>query len=213
MVGGAGTASGGSSVVVPAREARALVLSRGERLSVVDVEGGQVADVFVVTDADTSEQLSAAHTRAHSGRLFPEVGGSFVTDRRRPVLALVADTSPGIHDMLMAPCDQQRYAALGQPDHASCVANLRTALASVGREVPGVPQPVNAFMNVPVAADGTLSWLPAESLPGQSITFEALLDCLVVVSACPQDLVPINRGGPTALRLEVAAAGAGHPAL
>ena len=202
----AGAASGGSHIVVPAREARAVVLTTGDRLGIVDIEGGQVADVFVFAEADMREYLSAAHTRAHSGRLFPEVGGTFVTNERRPILALLEDTSSGIHDMLMAACDPRRYAALGYPDHGSCVANLHAALSSVGRVVTDVPQPINAFMNVPVGSDGTLSWLPAESLPGQSITLEALLDCVVVVSACPQDLIPINGGEPTALGLEVSRA-------
>jgi len=199
----AGVKSGGSHIVVPAREARAVMLTTGDQLRIVDIEGGQVADVFVFTGDHTTEYLSAAHTRAHSSRLFPEVGGTFVTNERRPILSLREDTSPGIHDMLMAPCDPQRYAALGYPDHASCVANLHAALASVGRTVPDVFQPINVFMNVPVGSDGTLSWLPAKSLPGQSITLGAMLDCVVVVSACPQDLIPINGGEPTALGLEI----------
>jgi len=179
------------------------MLSVGDRLRIVDIEGSQVADVFVFTRDHNTEYLSPAHTRAHSSRLFPEVGGTFVTNERRPILLLCEDTSPGLHDMLMAPCDPQRYAALGYPGHASCVSNLGLALVSVGRTVPDVVQPINVFMNVPVGPDGTLSWLPARSLPGQSITLEAMLDCVVVVSACPQDLIPINGGEPTALGLGI----------
>jgi uncharacterized protein YcgI (DUF1989 family) len=64
-----------------------------------------------------------------------------------------------------------------------------------------VPQPINIFMDIPVGKDGTLSWETATSRPGDSITFEADIDCVVVVSACPQDLVDINAGTPTPLRL------------
>ncbi len=38
-------------------------------------------------------------------RLIPRVGDPLYSSDRRPLLTLVADTSPGIHDTLMASCD------------------------------------------------------------------------------------------------------------
>lgn len=191
------------NVVVPAREGRAVILAAGDRLRIIDVEGSQVGDVFAFAAADTGEYLSSSHTRAHSSRLFPRVGEVFVSNYRRPMLAFVDDSSPGTHDMLMAACDPARYAALGHPGHPSCVGNLHACLASVELSVTDAPQAVNLFMNIPVAPDGTLSWLPAASSPGDSVTFEALRPCVVVVSACPQDLIPLNGAGPTPLAIDV----------
>ncbi|WP_169947468.1 DUF1989 domain-containing protein [Microbispora sp. H11081] len=190
--------------VVPAREARAVRVPKGRRVSVVDLEGGQVGDVFAFAADDVTEHLSASHTRSSTNRLFPTVGDPFVTDRRRPILTLVSDTSPGAHDMLIAACDPERYAALGaRPSHASCAGNLREALASMGLAVPFTPQPVNVFMRIPVDEEGRLDWLPAVSGPGDAITFQAVMDCVFVVSACPQDLVDINGGVPTSLAIDV----------
>ncbi|GLX07318.1 urea carboxylase-associated family protein [Microbispora sp. NBRC 16548] len=190
--------------VVPAREARAVRVPQGRRVSVVDLEGGQVGDVFAFAADDVTEHLSASHTRSSTNRLFPAVGERFWTDRRRPILTLVSDTSPGLHDMLIAACDPERYAALGaQPSHASCAGNLRRALASMGLAVPFTPQPVNVFMRIPVDEEGRLDWLPAVSRPGDAITFQAVMDCVFVVSACPQDLVDINGGVPTSLAIDV----------
>jgi uncharacterized protein YcgI (DUF1989 family) len=189
--------------VVPARTGRAVHVEQGSLFRVIDVEGQQVGDLFayVVGAAGvTGEHLSASHTRTATSRLFPAIGEAFVTNRRRPILTLVEDTSPGRHDLLIAACDDARYAALGVPDHPSCARNLRTAL---GMPVDVVPQPVNVFMQVPVAADDTLDWLPATTAPGDSITFRAELDCVVVLSACPQDLTVINGNGPTGLAIEV----------
>jgi uncharacterized protein len=76
---------------------------------VIDPDGGQVADVFAFSADDPSEYHSAEHTRVHVGRLFPRVGEQFATNRRRPILTLEADDSPGIHDMLLAACDPTRY--------------------------------------------------------------------------------------------------------
>ncbi|HET6741314.1 MAG TPA: urea carboxylase-associated family protein [Kribbella sp.] len=189
--------------LVPARTGRVVRVGRGDLVRVVDVEGQQVGDLFAYVAGPagiTGEHLSASHTRTATSRLFPAIGESFVTNHRRPILTLVEDTSPGRHDLLIAACDDARYAALGVPDHPSCTRNLRTALGA-GVEV--VPQPVNVFMQVPVVAGDALDWLPATTAPGDSITFRAELDCAVVVSACPQDLTVINGNGPTDLAIEV----------
>jgi uncharacterized protein YcgI (DUF1989 family) len=188
---------------VPAGTGRAVALRAGERVRVVDVEGGQVGDVFAFAADDPAEYLSASHTRTHTSRLFPRVGEAFVTNRRRAILTLVADTSPGAHDMLIAACDPERYRALGAPEHASCANNLRSALLQLGLQTDVIPQPVNVFMRIPVDPSGDLSWLPAASQAGDAITFAAAMDCVVVVSACPQDLNAINGDRPTAMEIEV----------
>ena len=171
-----------------------------------DPHGGQVGDLFAFVDQDgreLAEHLSAAHTRGHTSRLFPAAGQELVTQRRRPVLRLLSDTSPGLHDMLIPACDPERYRLLGAADHASCTENLATALEELGLRSEAVPQPVNLFMNIPVTDTGDLLWLPARTRAGDAITFEALVDCIVVLSACPQDLVDINGGAPTGLRLDI----------
>lgn len=190
-------------VIVPAREGRAVQVPAGHRLRVVDVDGGQVGDLFAFAAADPTEYLSASHTRAETSRLFPLPGECFVSDRRRPLLALVADDSPGRHDMLIAACDPDRYRRLGAgDDHPSCAANLRAALATADITPAHVPQPVNLFMDIPVAGD-RLQWRPASTRPGAAVTFRALDALVVVLSACPQDLVGINRNGPTSLAIEL----------
>jgi hypothetical protein len=194
------------SVVVPARTGRAVRVRAGQGIRVTDPRGSQVGDFFAFVDTGASHlnaYLSAAHTRGHTSRLFPEEGEDFVTDRRTPLLGLVADTSPGRHDMLIPACDPERYRLLGASGHASCVTNVHQALGALNLTAEVVPQPVNLFMNIPVGDNGVLSWLPASSAPGDSVTFLSHLDTVVVLSACPQDLVGINGGTPTELVLDV----------
>jgi uncharacterized protein len=192
------------SIHVPAREGRGFKLRARDRVRVIDPEGGQVADVFAFSVDDSSEYHSAEHTRAHVSRLFPRVGEHFVTNRRRPILTLEADDSPGIHDMLCAACDPTRYQGLGVEGwHASCQENLLGAMRQLGVQRVEVPQPINLFMNIPVGAEAELDWLPAPTRPGDSTTLRAELDCYVVVSACPQDIVQINAGSPGPIELEI----------
>jgi uncharacterized protein len=129
-----------------------------------------------------------------------------VTNRRRPILTLEEDSSPGIHDMLIAACDPARYEGLGVEGwHASCEENLHRALEARGVEpVPRfAPQPINLFMNTPARADGTIEWLPAETKAGDHVVLRAELDLVVAVSACPQDIVAINEGRPSPIAIEL----------
>lgn len=198
------------SVRVPGGEGRAVVVRQGQHVRVVDVEGGQVGDLFAFAVADPGEFASAGHTRVAIGRLFPRPGDPVLTNRRRPILVMAEDTSPGRHDMLYAACDPARYALLGAASsHRSCAANLRQALRSQGVEVTAVPQPLNIFMDVRAEADGTLSSRPASSRPGDYVAFQAVRDCLVVLSSCPMDIVPISSGGVTPLELQVGQTAAG----
>jgi uncharacterized protein YcgI (DUF1989 family) len=197
-----------TAITVPAREGHALELARGDRIRVIDPNGGQVADVFAFCADDLSEFHSAQHTRVWVNRLFPHIGEQFVTNHRRPILTLEADTSPGVHDMLCAACDPSRFALLGaQGWHASCEENLQRAMAALGHEGIAIPQPINLFMNIPVGEEGTLGWEPAPTGAGDSVTLRAELDIVLAVSACPQDLIPINSGNPTEIVLEVSRGG------
>lgn len=195
----------GERLHVPAREGRATRVDAGRSVRIVDVEGGQVADTWAFVAEDPREHHSAQHTRVHVGRLFPRAGEQFVTNARRPILLLEEDATPGIHDMLCAACDPPRYHGLGVEGwHASCEENLQNALREVGVEPPPyAPQPINLFMNTPAQADGTIAWLPAPTKAGDYVQLRAELDLVLVVSACPQDIVQINARNPTAVAIEL----------
>ncbi|MFE7445716.1 DUF1989 domain-containing protein [Streptomyces chartreusis] len=193
-------------IEIPAGTGKAVELEAGRVVQVVDVDGRQVADIFAFARDNPTEHHSASHTRAYTSRLFPKVGEPFVTNERRPILTLVADDSPGRHDMLIPACDPSRYRELGAPEgHASCAANLAAALGELGISTPITPQPINAFMDIPVGTDDNLAWNPATTREGDSVTFRAEMDCVLVVSACPQDLVGINSGAPTPLAVRLLA--------
>jgi uncharacterized protein YcgI (DUF1989 family) len=47
-------------------------------------------------------------------------------------------------------------------------------------------------MNIPWTPAGGLSFDPPTTKPGDFVTLRAELDCVVAMSACPQDILPIN---------------------
>ena len=120
-----------------------------------------------------------------------------MTNRRRPIMTLERDDTPAVHDMLIAPCDPERYEELGVNGwHPSCRENLEIAMRDLGHDEICHPASINLFMNIPVGATGTSAGIRRRPR-ATSITLRAEMDCIIVVSACPQDIVPINDRNPT----------------
>lgn len=179
--------------ILPAREGRALALKAGQSIRIVNTHGQQVVDFWAFNALDLHEFLSMEHLRAGLGRIFVRVGDGLLSNRRRAILTLVEDSSPGVHDTLIAACDPDRYRLLGcEGYHASCRENLFVGMKALGLEPPLCPSPLNLWMNIPVAADGSVAFEPPVSMPGDYLTLRAEMDCVVAMSACPQDMVPIN---------------------
>jgi uncharacterized protein YcgI (DUF1989 family) len=181
------------AIRIPARCGRAVRMARGAVIEVINTHGTQVVDFWALCPPAGPEHLSMEHTRIAIGRLMPRVGDTLVSNERRPLLTVVADTSPGIHDTLMASCDAERYRQLGfEGHHDSCHDNFEAALGELGLPPPPLPAPLNLFMNVPWSQDVSLRYEPPASGPGDLIRFRAETDLVVIMSACPQDLTPVN---------------------
>ncbi len=192
--------------IVPARHGRAVELKAGQSIKIINTHGHQVVDTWAFNAADLSEFLSMEHMRAAISRIRPRPGDKLVTNKRRPILTLVEDTSPGIHDTFIAACDIYRYQGLGVTEyHDNCADNLRAGMADLGLVPPEVPSPLNLWMNIPVNTDGTIGWREPASKPGDYVVLKAEMDCIVAMSACPQDIICINNGSPTDAHYEVLA--------
>ncbi|MCH2504269.1 MAG: urea carboxylase-associated family protein [Dehalococcoidia bacterium] len=187
-----------SLVTIPARGGKAAFLEAGQRIRVINTHGQQVVDTWAFNRADLEEFMSMEHSRTFLSRIMARVGDSMATNRRRPILTLLEETTvevdtAGIHDTLLAACDRYRYELLGcEGYHDNCTDNLAAALAELGLTRPETPSPWNLFMNIPVAADGSVAFVAPVSKPGDYVTLRAEIDCVVAFSACPQDVVPIN---------------------
>ncbi len=180
-------------VEIPARRGKATRIARGRSVRVINTPGTQVVDCWAFSHDAPWEFMSMEHSRVALGSLFPRVGDGLVTNCRRPILTLLEDSSPGIHDTLMAACDRYRYEQLGCAEgHDNCTDNLHMALSEIAFTAQETPAPLNLWMNVPVAVDGGLQYLPPVSDPGDHVVFRAEMDAVIAFSACPQDMVPVN---------------------
>lgn len=182
-----------SLTTIPARGGKACRVDAGQSFRVINTHGQQVVDTWAFNAADLSEFMSMEHSRTYLSRLMAGVGDSMVTNRRRPILTLLEDTTTGLHDTLLAACDRYRYELLGCLGyHDNCTDNLAAAMAELGLTASETPSPWNLFMNIPVGPDGALTFQPPACGPGDQVLLRAEMDCVVAFSACPQDIVPIN---------------------
>jgi uncharacterized protein YcgI (DUF1989 family) len=178
---------------IPARRGKATRVPKGKTVKVINTHGSQVVDTWAFNQDAPGEFMSMEHLRVGMGSIFPKVGDALITNHRRPILTLLEDTSPGIHDTLMAACDKYRYQLLGcGDDHDNCTDNLHVALAEIAFTARETPSPLNLWMNIPVYVGGGLDYLPPVSKPGDYVVFRAEMDAVVAFSACPQDQVPVN---------------------
>jgi len=197
------------SIHVPGYEGRAARVPAGASLTITDLEGCQIGDLFVLAAVDPAEYLSPAITRLVNFTPFPRPGESFYSNRRRALLTLVADHSPGSHDMTFAPCDREIYRGLGAgDDHPNCRDNFFRAIAEFGLRPSNPPDPINVFQNTPLDAAGNYVIGVTRTRPGDSVQFRAECDLVVVLTACSVDIpfvgVQPNGGRSTPLRLDIA---------
>jgi uncharacterized protein YcgI (DUF1989 family) len=177
--------------------------------------------------ASAPEYMSMCHCRASLLKITPAVGDVLVSQKRAPMVKLLEDTSPGVHDTLIAACDRWRYSELGVSGyHESCTDNfwdavhglsLSKALSDEEQETlktlqsllgGKVPDPFNLFMNIPITQAGEgakrgVSFEAPVTKEEDYVVLEALRDVVVVMSACPQDVLTINGKNPVDAHYQV----------
>jgi uncharacterized protein YcgI (DUF1989 family) len=181
---------------VRARHAGSVELKKGDLVSVVNINGGQVVDTWAFPNVgdDPYEYMSMEHSRIHHYRLMFKPGDELITNRLRTIMTYMEDHSPGIHDTLCPACCDPSYCLYYETKeyHANCSDNLRGVMKDRCRKLVHVPTPWNLFMHTVVEKNSVLKDYASEAKPGDLVTLRAEMDCLFVVSACPQDIIAIN---------------------
>jgi len=172
--------------LIPPRSGVAFPLRRGQRLTVVDPQGEQVADLLAFRSADTAEVISSGRTLDYASRLFLSTGDAIYSNRSRILLRIVEDTV-GRHDFLLTPCSADTFRIIygDEHPHRGCFGNLAAALEPYGIGPDQIPVAFNVFMNVRIDGEtGALTVAPPLSRAGDHTTFLAEDDLIVGLTAC-----------------------------
>lgn len=168
------------------RSGVAFTLDAGQRLAVIDPQGGQVADLLAYSRANIGESLSAGRTIDYASRIYLTKGDPLYSNRSNVMLDIVED-EVGRHDFLLTPCSKEMFRIIygDQDPHRGCFGNLAAALEPYGVTEDMIPTAFNCFMNVPVDGEtGVVRVLPPLSKAGDRIVFEAKMDLVIGLTAC-----------------------------
>ena len=187
------------------------VVKKGQIFRILDLEGNQAVDTLFYNADNPEERYSAVDTIARQAKLYLTAGSVLCSSEGNKMLTIVADTC-GRHDTLGGACSAEsnttRYALEKRPMHScrdSFMHALNTCECATHRHMSkrDITANINFFMNVPVTADGGLSFADGISGAGKYVEMRAEMDVVVLISKCPQLNNPCNAYNPTPVRLLV----------
>jgi len=191
--------------VVPAGDGWMMDLSAGQVLRIVDLEGNQAADTLFYDTERPEDHYSAVRTIQTQKNVYLTTGSVLLSESGNGLLEIVADTC-GRHDTVGGACSAQsntvRYAHEKLPMH-NCRDTFMLQLANRGGEFTkrDLAPNINFFMNVPLTAEGGLTFADGVSAPGCYVELMALRAVTALISNCPQLNNPCNGYNPTPIRV------------
>ena len=186
-------------------------VKKGQIFRILDCEGNQAVDTLFYSASNTEERYSAVDTIARQAKLYLTTGSVLYSTEGNAMLTIVADTC-GRHDTIGGACSAEsnttRYDLAKRPMH-SCRDSFMHALnhceCATHRHMSkrDITANINFFMNVPVTAEGGLSFADGISAAGKYVEMRAEMDVVVLISNCPQLNNPCNAYNPTPIQLLV----------
>jgi uncharacterized protein YcgI (DUF1989 family) len=199
------------TLIIEKRTATALELEKGQHIKIDQSQGPQISVLVAINRHDMSELFSQGNTmlslalgpyrRPSTNGMIPywiEKGDIILSNRWNPMLTMVEDTY-GKHDIIFDPCDSYfNTKTMGQKEgYPGCRELHAEALKPWGIGYDNVPAGANLFQNTVYKSEG-MSIFPTQTNQSDMVVFEALMDLVVSVTACPCPL-----GENHSVRLEI----------
>lgn len=185
---------------IAACSGKKMEVKRGETITVIDLNGGQVVDFFAETAENPEEFLSTGVTMDCNESIKLHPGDTIYTNLYRPMLKILSD-DVGEHDLLHPCCRNEMYDFFYRngEGHPNCLDNINSAL---GEKRP-IITPVNLFMYTKVNSDGSFSVEAPKSKAGDKVALEALMDLTLGVAACSVSESKCNSGKCSPIRIVI----------
>jgi uncharacterized protein YcgI (DUF1989 family) len=178
----------GTGVTVEQGAAASGVLHAGDVLRIEQVGGGQCVDVVLWGGDEPAERFSATLTRVREGAR-PTRGSVLWSGwpHERQLARIIADSASG-HDLLHPACTPGEYERVGAPGSPACVLVQEEAAAAWGIHRTALPDPLNLWFRPTLSDDGRVGWQRTPTRPGDHVELRALVDLLVIVNPCVDDV-------------------------
>ena len=173
---------------------------KGQKIEIIDIEGGQVVDFFAERKGDGTEFVSPGVTMDCNESLRLNVGDLIYSNKYTPMFRVLHDDVKE-HDLLHPCCRPEMYDFFyhNGENHPNCFDNINTAL---GRKH-AIIRPINLFMYTKINMDGSIEVCAPLSKENDKIVLEALEDVTLGIAACSVSESACNSGKCTAIKIQV----------
>lgn len=185
---------------IKACSGQCIEVSAGQKITVIDIDGGQVVDFFAEYVENPDEFLSTGVTIDCNVSLRLKEGDFIYSNLYRPMFEILYD-EVGQHDLLHPCCRPEMYDFFYQngEGHPNCLENINRSL---GEKRP-IIHPVNLFMHINIDSDGAISVERPVSKAGSKIVLKAEMDMRLGIAACSVSESKCNGGRCTAIKVIV----------
>lgn len=186
--------------IIPPCSGLKIDVKQGQNITVIDIEGGQVADFFAEVNGNTSEFLSTGVTIDCNQSLKLNIGDVIYTNLYRPMMKILSD-DVAEHDLLHPCCRPEMYNFFyhNGKGHPNCFDNINKALG----EHRTIITPVNLFMYTKINTDGSISVEKPVSKAGDKIVLQALMDIRLGIAACSVSESKCNSGKCSSIKVVI----------
>lgn len=186
--------------LIQACQGQAIDVRKGQLISVIDIEGGQVVDFFAESAVNPDEFVSPGVTTDCNESLRLNVGDLIYSNLYNPMFKVISD-DVGEHDLLHPCCRPEMYEFFyhNGEGHSNCLENINRHL---GRKHP-IIHPVNLFMYTAIEPNGKIIVKPPLSKAGDKIVLRAEMDVRLGVAACSVSESDCNSGCCTAIKIVI----------
>ena len=173
-------------------------VAKGEYVTVIDIDGGQVVDFFAEILNSSDEFLSTGVTVDCNESLGLSIGDTVYTNKYNPMFTVISD-DVGEHDLIHPCCSPEMFEFFyhNGEGHSNCLNNINGAL---GKKYP-IIHPVNLFMYTKIEPSGRIAVLPPKSKAGDKIILQAVADVRLGVAACSVSESSCNSGKCSAIKI------------
>ena len=191
-------------LIIPSCEGRSFTVKKGQILRIIEVEGPQAVDMIAFNLHDLKESFSAWLTRHLSGS-FTRAEKLYSKLPAANVMFTVLNYRPGIFWLSPGRCNILSYRIFHgvKGYHKNCQDILAECIKEYGMSEYDVPEVLNIFMNAKFKKDGSYEFSASPVKKGDYVDLLAEMDCLVAISACPDDFGSYNEYKPKPLKIQL----------
>ena len=173
-------------------------MKKGQKISVIDIEGGQVVEFFAEKKGYYSEFISTGATIDCNESFRLNIGDNIYSNKYNPMLEAVFD-DVGEHDLIHPCCREEMYDFFYKNgnNHPNCFDNINNALGENRYSI----IPVNLFMHTKISSNGKISVEKPISKAGDKIILKSLMDITLGIAACSVSESKCNSGICTSIKI------------